>query len=401
MTTLQKLTLRLSECREALNDLAGLDEMNDEQNAEMASLMDEMKGLEQRHRAAILANPEPEPQSRGDTLDSLVASADGGRILSAVVEHRSTTGADREIQDEFGLGGNQLPLEMLRAAHLSEHRAVTPAPTDVGRNQNAILPGVFPMGMAAWLGVDSPSVGVGQQTYTVVATNASVHEPAEGGSAAETTGSFTARTVTPSRLQAAFFWSREDAATLAGMGDALTTNLQMALADKLDERVLNAANGFLGASSPLTAVNDPSATADFAAYLAEIYNSVVLDGLYASMASQVRVLLGAETYAHAATVYRGTTADNETALEKLERVSGGVRIGAHIPAASSNDQALVVAKNPTMAGTAVAPVWQGVTLVPDEITLAATGQIRVTAVMLYGVAIMRPAAFRRREVQIA
>ena len=38
-----------------------------------------------------------------------------------------------------------------------------------------------------------------------------------------------------------------------------------------------------------------------------------------------------------------------------------------------------------------APVWEGVTLIPDEITKAGSGQIVVTAVMLYSVKILRAA----------
>ena len=33
----------------------------------------------------------------------------------------------------------------------------------------------------------------------------------------------------------------------------------------------------------------------------------------------------------------------------------------------------------------VAAIWEGVTLIPDEITLAGAGQIKVTAVMLHAV----------------
>ena len=37
----------------------------------------------------------------------------------------------------------------------------------------------------------------------------------------------------------------------------------------------------------------------------------------------------------------------------------------------------------------VAPIWEGVTLIPDEITKAANGQIVITAVMLYAIQILR------------
>ena len=45
-----------------------------------------------------------------------------------------------------------------------------------------------------------------------------------------------------------------------------------------------------------------------------------------------------------------------------------------------------------------APVWEGVTLIPDEITKAGSGQIVVTAVMLYSVKILRAAGLALRAV---
>ena len=52
-------------------------------------------------------------------------------------------------------------------------------------------------------------------------------------------------------------------------------------------------------------------------------------------------------------------------------------------------------------GIWVAPVWEGVTLIPDEVTKASTGQIVITAVMLYAVKIIRAAGFYKQETQHA
>ena len=42
---------------------------------------------------------------------------------------------------------------------------------------------------------------------------------------------------------------------------------------------------------------------------------------------------------------------------------------------------------------AVAPIWQGVSLIVDEITLASKGQIKITAVMLYAASVLRKDGF--------
>ena len=132
-----------------------------------------------------------------------------------------------------------------------ETRAVTPAPSDVGQNQSTIIPGVFPQSCAAFMGIDTPTVAVGEAIYPVLATNATVGTPAENAAQAETTGSFTADVLSPSRLQASFFYSREDRARFSGMDEALRMNLSEALADGLDQQILAGTNGLASPAATL------------------------------------------------------------------------------------------------------------------------------------------------------
>ena len=50
---------------------------------------------------------------------------------------------------------------------------------------------------------------------------------------------------------------------------------------------------------------------------------------------------------------------------------------------------------------AVAPVWDGIQLIPDNITKAANGQIVITAIMLYNFKIIRTADFFKQQIQLA
>ena len=122
------------------------------------------------------------------------------------------------------MGGNQIPLDLLRGAGGGgrgngglETRAVTPGAGNVGQNQQPIIPYVFPMSAAAFLGVDMPSVPAGDAVFPVLTGTLDVHTPAENAAAAETTGSFSSDVLTPTRLQASFFYSREDRARFAMM----------------------------------------------------------------------------------------------------------------------------------------------------------------------------------------
>ena len=98
----------------------------------------------------------------------------------------------------------------------------------------------------------------------------------------------------------------------------------------------------------------------------------MIDGYYAQMASELRVLFGPATYAHAAAEYRANSAD-DSALDSLMRVAGGVRVSPHVPAVATKVQGLVIAKGVGRRNM-VAPVWEGVTLIPDEVTKAKTGR---------------------------
>ena len=399
MLPLQRLTLRASEIRQRLADLGGTAELTDDDRAELDRLRNEYQDVERRSQALTIAGDAPEPiETRSEDRDfrDLERRSNVGELLDSVLAHRAADGAIAELQQHHGLDGNQIPLALLAGDEL-ETRAVTPAPADVGQNQQPIIPYVFPQSAAAFMAVPQPTVAVGEAIYPVLTSALAVGTPAENAEQEETTGAFTADVLSPSRLQAAFFYSREDRARFAGMDAALRQNLSDGLAAGLDKQIIAGVNGLLGTGG-LTAPEAPTVTATFATYRGLVYDSAVIDGRYASGAADVRLLLGAETYAHAASVYRSNTAD-DSALDSLMRVSGGVRVSAHIPAAATNDQSLIIRKGGRM--DAVAPVWEGVTVIPDEVTQAKAGQIVITAVMLYAVKILRSDGFGRKAVQLA
>ena len=405
ITPAQKLALRASEIRKKLAELAGLDDLTDEQRAEISTLRTEYADVETRAQAFMVADDEPEPvETRtGDAeqreLRALIAAASVGAIFSATLEHRATEGETAELQQHLGLAMNQVPLAMLR----DETRAVTPAPGEVGQNQSTIIPGVFPDACATFLSVDMPTVGVGEAVFPVLTQNAVVGVPAEGavpsgtglGTLGETTGSFSAEVLSPSRLQAAFFYSREDRARFMGMDSSLRQNLSEALSDKLDQQILAGANGLLTGTN--LADHTASAVTTFADYVAS-FGYARVDGKYASSTAALRAVMGSATLAHAGTTYRHQNAD-DLAVERLMAITGGIKVSDHVPAVASNKQNAVIRLG--MRRDMVAPIWEGVTLIPDEVTKASTGEIVVTAVMLHAVKILRTAGFYKQQTQHA
>ena len=395
MTPLQRLQLRQSETRQSLNVLLALDELDDEQRASMGELTSTMQNLEVETRAAIVAEADPtvtatEDDSAAREMRALISGASIGAIFEATLEHRTTDGREVELQQALGLTANQIPLALL------ETRAVTPAPADTGATQAPIVPGVFPMSAGAFLGVDMPTVGVGDAVFPVLATNATVGTPAENATQAETTGSFTSDALSPSRLQASFFYSREDRARFSGMDEALRMNLSDALSDALDKEIISGANGLLTGSNLMA--HAAAAVTTYATYRSGLAYARV-DGQYASATGDLRILMGSATYAHAAGKFRSDTAGDRAAIEDISQVTAGIRVSAHVPAVASNKQNAVVRLG--MRRDMVAPIWEGVTLIPDEVTQAGKGQIIVTAVMLHAVKILRSGGFWKQEIQHA
>ena len=254
---------------------------------------------------------------------------------------------------------------------------------------------MFPNSVAAFLGVVSPVVPVGDATFPVLTSDPAAGTPAENGAQSETTGAFSADVLTPRRIQASFFWSREDQNRMAGMSDALRDALQGGIEDKLDSEIMEGTNGLLTGTN--LGNHNVTAVTSFADYVSNFGYSRV-DGRYAASGADVRLVMGSATYAHAGGQYRHANAD-DVALDRLTEITGGVRVSAHVPAVASNKQNVLIRLGNRR--DMVAPVWGGVTLIPDEITKAANGQIVLTAVLLHAVKILRSGGFYKQQSQHA
>ena len=108
--------------------------------------------------------------------------------------------------------------------------------------------------------------------------------------------------------------------------------------------------------------------------------------------------MGDHVYAHAGTTYRNNSVDR-TVLDRMMEVTGGVRVSAHVPAAASNRQNVVIKRG--MSRSMTAPVWQGVELVEDNITKIGVGQIQITAIMLHAVKLLREDDYYKQQIQTA
>ena len=316
----------------------------------------------------------------------LVARGSVAEIVQAVIEQRATTGATAELQSERGVPGNMVPLDLI------ESRAVTPAPADTGASEAPALMPVFATGDAAFMRIPQRRVPAGDATFPVLTSRPTVHGPdTDSTEHADTTGAFTASTLKPGRLSAQFFWRRTDVARFAGMERALRQALNEGLSEALDAQVV---------ARLVTDNAQVAATAadTFASYRERLVFDR-LDGRYATVESDIALLLGSKTYADMEPLVRSQYTD-ASLIETLRRNGVAMRVSPHVAAVANSKQDVHLRRG-AREGDAVVALWDGVSLIYDEITAAKTGEVKLTAIQLAAFRVLRPAGFGRIEVQHA
>ena len=412
MTNGQTLQLRLSEIRQSLNELSGLDSPTDAQRATMAALSTEYPTIETRWRAAAIAEADA-PETRADDGEdterrALVERAELRAYLHEAATGRTVTGAEQELRAAiFGEHARDglVPWEALLPRHEERADTATTAPSDVGQSQASILGRIFADTAAAYLGVAMPHVGIGEVNYPVLSAGVSPEMKSKGAVKDAEAATISTTVLEPRRLTARYLFSVEDTARLRGMEEALRRDLSGALGEKIDDQILNGngtapnVSGFLSA---LTAPTAPTAIATFSDFVGAASQAV--DGRYARNLTGVKMLVGAATYALAGTLMN--TSGDVALSDYLIARSGGFITSALIPAPPASGtgqdiQAAIVYRAARGAGSAVAPVWQGLELIRDPYTHAAKGQVSITAVALWAFSLIRSDAYVRRAFKVA
>ena len=187
MDKLIKAQLEVSEKRTALAALIDA-ETPEPDKIEVAKT--EVVESEKRMQAIMVldgGNKEVERVSAGDAegreLRQLMNKASVGRMLAGILEEGEGDGADKELRQALSIPADYIPLAML------EKRAALTTSGDEPASPQPFIGRVFPMGAAAFCGVDVQSVPVGQQVVPVLSTGVTISGPyTDSTEAAESTG---------------------------------------------------------------------------------------------------------------------------------------------------------------------------------------------------------------------
>ena len=233
MTNAQKLTIRASEIRQRLNEIAGLegDALSDEVRAEETALQTDYRDTETKLRAAIAAEPDPrETRDKTETAEDrerreLRSKATIGGFVGACLRNEPVAGAEAEYAAVMGCPG-AMPIDMLapigvetREAAEVEERAVTPG-QNVPAGTQTPIPYVFERTVSARLGVTMPTIPAGVKHYPVLTTAPPAGPKAKDAAADSTAAAFTLNNRTAKRITGQFAVRREDLAVMPGMEES-------------------------------------------------------------------------------------------------------------------------------------------------------------------------------------
>ena len=393
MTNVQKIQIRLSEVRERLNDISGLEgeALTDEIRAEAATLHPEYKDLELRYRSATVAEGEEaakavtEPTESSETRErrELRSKARITDHLTALLTGRGVTGATAEYSDAVGTPG-LMPMELLDGPE-PEVRAVTPGPDSGTVTQTRpTVPHAFARTDAAALGIAMPMVASGEAHFPALTTAPPAGPKAKDAAADSTAAAFSLTKRTPGRITGQFVVRVEDLALMPSMERDLRQAIAAAMADNLDSQVI----GGSGAGANLDGLFNQADNVAIAGATETFGTAIerfagVVDGKHANGFSDVRALIGVNTFALYAALFSNNNKGDLSAYDHLRDKLGMLRVSTRVPALDATGQKGICVL--TAQGQPVTvPVWRGMELIIDPYSQAGKGQRVVTAVTLVG-----------------
>ena len=425
MNNRTKIELRRSEIRSRLGEIAGLtgDALTEEITKERDALMKELADTEPQLRAAIEAEGEElqtravegelKPEER-ERLE-LRGKASLGNYLAAALRGRQVNGAEAELQEAAGCDG--IPIEMWETrdvleqraqSQAGETRAITAAPGTVGINLDVIRPAVFAPSIADKLMIEMPMVESGTYATGTISTSVTADAVAKSGDVPNTAGVITIGTTSPKRVGARLELTLEDIAAVGQQNfeAVLRENVSLALSDELDDQMINgngANDDLTGVIQRLTDPNNPAAIADFDAFVAAYADSI--DGLWATMMSEISIVSGVDTYKLSAKTFRDIAAADLGAISFADYAmqhTAGWWTNKRMPAADATIQRGIVCRKgrPGMR-LAACPHWGSIGI-DDIYSGSRKGERYFTMSVLVGdVILVQPDAYGLVEYKVS
>ena len=222
-----------------------------------------------------------------------------------------------------------------------------------------------------------PTQALGSAGYPHLAGGTTFSQQGTGTEQAAVAGSFAGVELAPLRATASYEFSAEDVVKLQGLEAAFRMDLRDGLSNLMSIQALTGSGVAPNVEGIQTAISatpstDPSDEDNFAEITQRFGGEV--DGINAYTMADLRILMAADTYAHAITQYRGNNAE-ASAFDWLVQRSGGVQVSSHLADAVSDISLNVVHKTSYPERSAVAPIWSGLQFISDPYSLATSPEL--------------------------
>ena len=389
----------VSERREALNKYLSDTPPDKRDESRINELRGALDTAESEFRTAVdqAGDGDDEPTERRELADRIELR----NYMEAALTGRKVEGAEAEFNKELNLEDTGIvPWEAFEA----RADEVDVPDSVIDKKRQPLLNRIFDRTRVAFLGIRMPSVDMGEPVYPVMTSGASGASFAEGADAPNEDATFVGSTIGPKRLSGRYSWRLEQT-TRFPLEDTLRADLRTVMGILLDKQILNGdggpgggkasdydginrnhANGILGPY--LVAANAAAYDihADTAAAFKAGINAFVdyVDGKAAGEVSELRTLIGVETYRRLHTLFQD---DTGVSLDGYLRGLGiQYRVSTIIADKANKYQQAVQARLP---GDVVAPVWRGVSMIRDPYSGAASATVSLTAHMLGNVLCVR------------
>lgn len=412
MTKTQELTIKLSEARSKLNRIiekrneAG--EMTDELREEMSAATKSLENLEVEYRAAVASEGE-ETRVAGEEIDAekrefnrIEERAEFSNYVVAALENRGVDGAERELNQALGLSGfDNFPLSKLVDAGEHEERAAIDGDPSV--RPRSWLDRLFNRTASARIGVSFPSVEAGVASFPVTTGGGSSVQRGRTQAVTDSTFTFTASELKPTRNAISVTYSIEDSARVPGLADAIMRDMRSALTESVDKAIFVGDSGANENTADITGFQTASIGETTLTQANKVKGDQVLtafgnvvDGTNAHSVEELQAVVSIPAYQLWLKTIHNSDAENQTIKQFLAAsgVDVGYTRGGLASATTNNTFGAYIGLGDT-AGAAVAPVWMGAEMITDRYTGAKKGEVTLTLNYLWNFGIPRTTKFHR------
>ena len=336
-------------------------------------------------------------------------------FVTAAIAGRTPSGADAEYGAAMKSPVGKIPIDIFESDRPREVRAGDVCDARAGRRERGPLLlrfnlSFFPSPSRRGSGSICLRSARGRFPEMTITTSESAAAVAKGDAQDSSAGALTAVTAKPRRISARLSITLEDVAAIgqANFESALRQNVQAALSDEYDKQCINGsgvAPNVEGLVAQLTDPDDPAALAAFDDFLDSFAGAI--DGLWASMLSEVAIVANVDAYKLASKLFRDSTGANgyrgSISFSDYARANlGGWFTNKRMPATAAKlGRGIVYRMGRAGLRTASHPTW-GELSVDDIYSDAASGVTHFTLHLLVGdkVLLVQPAAYSLVEWKV-